>query len=191
MLNAEPTDFKINYGWFHVMRPLILKGLIDEIGVTPWAVYTIIKAYADHRTGRSWPSQVHIGELIGKSPETVARATKTLLKAGLIREEMVGRRKEYIILESAPVSLKDSDLSVGSAEFEYIPKDFAKQLNDLKAFISEGVPPGSGLTLNLTVNLIQQKEGGTVNFQTVNLTQKENVKDELRTLADRLRNLDV
>jgi len=186
-----PLDLHADYGWFHIMKPRLVGGLIGEIGETAWAVYTIIKAHADHRTGRSDPSQERIGELIGKSAETVSRATKVLIEHDLLKQTKKGRHKEYQLLESAPLIDRKSGSPEGSADFDYVPQEFANQLRALKAFIQEGAPLGSGMTLNLTVNLVQQRDHGTVNLQTVQLSPDLVNRDDMRELTRRLRMLSL
>ena len=183
-LNGLSAD----YGWFHVMKPRIMAGLIKDIGETAWATYTVIKAHADHSTGRSYPSQTRIGDLIGKTPETVSRSVKVLTDANLLSVGKQGRNAIYTLLESSPLKDRLSGAPQGSADFPYVPKEFASQLQALKAFISEGVPPGSGLTLNLTVNLVQQRDNGTVNIQTVQMTP-DGIRPDLRELAKKMRML--
>ena len=182
-------DLAVDYGWFHVMRPRLMQGLIEQVGETAWAVYTIIKAHANHHTGRSYPSQETIGKLIGKTPETVGKATRVLAAHDLIREAKRGRHKEYVLLESAPLVDRKSGSPEGSADFAYVPKEFANQLSALKNFIAEGITPGSGITLNLTVNLVQQRDNGTVNLQTVNLAPSDSDRQDLQELARRLKSL--
>jgi biotin operon repressor len=177
-------DLATDYGWFHVMRPRLLKGLIAEVGETAWAVYTIIKAHANHHTGVSYPSQELIGQMIGKSTDTVARATKALVKAGLVREQLRGRHKEYVMIESAPVSLKSTGTQLADAEWQYVPKNFAGQIAALKAYILEGIPPGQGITMNLTVNLIQQRDGGTVTVNVGPDPDRANVAEAIRKLRN-------
>ena len=158
-----------DYGWFHVMRPRLMAGMIAEIGESAWAVYTVIKAHANHHTGRSDPSQERIAQLIGRTPETVRQAVKKLVAAGLVTRAKRGRHNEYQLMEEAPLQDRLSGASVGSADFPYVPAEFAEQIKALKNFLAEGIPPQSGLTLNLTVNLIQQRDGGTVNVQNINV----------------------
>jgi len=182
-----PLDLAADYGWFHVMRPRLMEGLIGQIGETAWAVYTVIKAHAEHHTGRSYPSQERIGALIGKTAETVGRATKVLVAQRLITEEYRGRHKEYRLLESSPLINRKSGSPEGSADFPYVPKEFANQLAALKSFIQSGIDPGHGITLNLTVNLVQQRDHGTVNLQTVQLAPELAARDDFQALAKRLK----
>lgn len=184
-----PLDLHADYGWFHIMKPRLVKGLIAEIGETAWAVYTIIKAHADHRSGRSDPSHERIGELIGKGTETVRRAIKVLIEHDLLRQTKKGRHNEYQLLESAPLIDRKSGSPEGSADFNYVPQEFANQLKALKAFIQEGAPLGAGMTLNLTVNLVQQRDHGTVNLQTVQLSPDLAGREDMRELTRRLRML--
>lgn len=182
-------DLRADYGWFHVMKPRLAAGLIAQIGETAWAVYTIIKAHADHYTGRSYPSQDEIGKLVGKTAETVGKATKVLAEHSLIREGKKGRYKEYQLLESAPLIDRKSGLPEGSADFPYVPKEFANQLKALKSFIQEGVAPGNGITLNLTVNLIQQRDHGTVTLQTIQVSPEQVATDAVKEFSRKLRML--
>lgn len=186
----EELDLQADYGWFHIMRPRLVKGLIAEIGETAWAVYTIIKAHADHVTGRAFPSQERIGSMVGKTPETIGKATKVLEEHGLLRREKRGRHTEYVILESAPIAERKSGAVQGSADWQYVPKDFANQLGALKQFIQEGIPPGRGITLNLTVNLIQQGDNGVVNMQNVQISPQDSARPDLQDLVRKLKQLD-
>lgn len=183
-------DLGIDYGWFHVMRPRLLKGLIGEIGETAWAVYTIIKAHAEHTTGKSFPSQETIGKLVGKTAETVSKATRVLATHGLIQEDKSGRHKVYRILEQAPVSDRRSGALQGTADWQYVPAEFGAQLQALKAFIQDGIPPGRGITLNLTVNLIKQGDNGTVNIKNIQLAPDLVARADLQELVKKLKMLD-
>jgi hypothetical protein len=182
-------DLGVDYGWFHIMRPRLLKGLIADVGETAWAVYTIIKAHADHHTGRSFPGQELIGRLVGKSAETVGISTRRLVEAGLLVVEKRGRHLEYRLLEEAPLIDRMSGATAGTADFRYVPAAFATQLASLKRFISEGIPPGHGITINLTVNLVQQGDHGVVNMQTVNLSPDIAERSDMQDLVKKLKML--
>jgi DNA-binding transcriptional ArsR family regulator len=184
---GEQLDLGIDYGWFHVLRARVMDGLISEIGETALAVYVTLKAHADHHTGRAQPSQDRIAKLIGKSVDTVGRATKVLIEHGLIQEEKRGRYKEYVLMEQAPVLDRSTGTPQGTVDWQYVPKEFAAQLQALKAFITEGIPPGRGITLNLTVNMIQQRDSGTVNMQNVTIEAKD--AEGVASVAKRLRML--
>lgn len=180
-------DLKADYGWFHVMRPRLMKGLIGEVGETAWAVYCVIKCHANHHTGVADVSQDRIAKLIGKSTDTVGRATRALIEAKLVTERLRGRRKEYLMLESAPITDRHTGLQAGSADFTYQPKLFADQIQAIKNSLLAGIPPGHGITLNLTVNLIQQRDNGTVNIAIapeVARSEDAEVREFVRRLRD-------
>jgi hypothetical protein len=182
----QELDLQAEYGWFHVMRPRILKGLLAEVGETAWAVYTVIKCHANHHTGVAHPSQETIGRLIGKSTETVSRATKALIKAKLLTETVRGRHKEYTMLESAPVVERTSGTPHGAAEWQYVPKEFGAQVAALKSFIENGIDLPSGITLNLNVTLIQQRDHGSV---TVNIDPGVAQRADMQALVAKLKGL--
>ena len=183
---GESIDLRAEYGWFHVMRSRIMDGLVAEIGFPAMATYLVIKAHANHRDGVAFPSQERLAKLMGCSVDTVARATKTLVQAGLIRERGRGRHKEYLMLESAPVTERASGALQGNAQFDYVPAIFAAQVESIRQALVHGLPPGNGVTLNLTVNLIQQGDHGTVNIA-VNQGRPE--RTDTSELARRLRDL--
>jgi DNA-binding Lrp family transcriptional regulator len=189
-VDQDELDLQADYGWFHIMRPRLVKGLIGEIGETAWAVYTIIKAHANHHTGKASPSQERIGKMIGKTSETVGKATKVLEEHGLLKREKVGRHTEYSILESAPVYERGVKKVVqGSADFDYVPKEFANQLAALKAFVQDGIPPGRGITLNLTINLVQQGDNGVVNMQNIQISPQDAQRADFQEFVQKMRRL--
>jgi hypothetical protein len=180
------SDLRADYGWFHVMRSRIMAGLVAEIGFPAVATYLVIKAHANHQDGVAFPSQERLAKLMGCSVDTVSRATKTLVQAGLIRERGRGRHKEYLMLENAPVTERASGTVQGNAQFEYVPAIFATQVESIRQALIRGLPPGDGVTLNLTVNLIQQGDHGTVNIA-VNSGRPE--RSDASELTRRLRDL--
>lgn len=177
----------IDYGWFHLMRSRLLKGLVIEVGEVAVCVYLVIKAHADHHTGRSYPSQEVIAKLTGRTTETVRQSIKKLIAAGLLTTAKRGRHLEYQLLEEAPLKDRLSGAPLGTADFPYVPKDFAGQITALKNFLAEGIPPQSGITLNLTVNLIQQRDNGTVNLHNITVTPDVAGRMDLKALSEKLR----
>lgn len=176
-------DLQADYGWFHVMRPRLMDNLIEEIGDSAWAVYCIIKCHANHHTGVASPSQDRIAKLTGKSVDTVARATKKLVEAGLIQEKNRGRHKEYLMLETAPITDRRTGEYQGTADWPYTPKLFAAQIQALKASLENGLPPGCDITINLTVNMIQQRDHGTVNIAVApEIASRPDMRETIRRL---------
>ena len=61
-------------------RDLFASGIVAEIGVNAYAVWSAIKFYADYNTGHAWPGMRTIGEKLGISKDTVQRAIESLQK---------------------------------------------------------------------------------------------------------------
>lgn len=184
----QELPLEIDYGWFHIMRPFLLSGGAARIKETAWLIYCLIKAHANHHTGRSFPSQETLSKLSGKSDDTIRAAVRTLEKEGLVRVERRGRNLEYVLLESAPVTDADTGAPKGTVDFQYVPKKFADQVNALRSFLETGIPPGR--TLNLTVNIINQGDNSTVNLQNVAVGGSglpAKIRDELDELAKKMR----
>jgi DNA-binding transcriptional ArsR family regulator len=115
----------VKHLWFHVVSESLQNGLIKKIGAVPWAVYCVIKSHAGLDTGNAWPSNARLAELIGVSHDTVQRAMKTLVEAGLINvvKKQRGNVNLYSITETIKVDEKDgTPWAVG--ERKYIPTGF-------------------------------------------------------------------
>lgn len=180
-------DLQADYGWMHVMRARILKGLLSDIGETAWAVYTVIKAHANHQSGLASPSQERIGRLIGKSAETVSRATAVLERAGLLEKHKHGRQTTYTLMEAAPLMDRKTGLPQGSADFAYVPAAFGAQLQAIRSFVADGLPPGRGITLHLNINLVQQRDNGSVTINNLSLDSPLDQRFDMRELVQKLK----
>lgn len=179
----------VDYSWFHLMKSRLVKGLVKEVGAPAVCVYLLIKAHANHNTGRSYPSQDLLAGQTGWTTETIRQAVKKLVAAGLLTTIKCGRHLEYQLIEQAPMKDQISGASVGGAEFAYVPKEFSGQLASLKNFLAEGVPLNSGITLNLTVNLIQQRDNGTVKINNITITPDADSRLDHQLFSEKLRAL--
>lgn len=158
-------EIGVDRQWFHVVRSMIGRGKIAEMGVNAWAVYTVLKAYTNMKTGKSWPSQATIGELIGCSVDTVARATDRLVEMGIVTKTRVGRHSEYLINEELPIMKTDTRELVGRATHPYIPLEFQRQIDDIVQAVRMGVrPEDKSIKIELNINFIQQGDNSTVNI---------------------------
>lgn len=163
-------EIGVDKQWFHVVRSMIGRGKIAEMGVNAWAVYTVLKAYTNMKTGKSWPSQATIGELIGCSVDTVARATDRLVEMGIVTKTRVGRHSEYQINEEFPIMKTDTRELVGRATHPYIPLEFQRQIDDIVQAVRMGISPqDSSIKIELNINFIQQGDNSTVNIGEVRL----------------------
>ena len=66
-------------------RDLFASGIVAEIGVNAYAVWSAIKFYADYNTGHAWPGMRKLGEKLGLSAMTVKRAIDQLETAKMVR----------------------------------------------------------------------------------------------------------
>jgi len=66
-------------------RDLFASGIVAEIGVNAYAVWSAIKFYADYNTGHAWPGMRKLGEKLGLSAATVKRAIDQLEASHMVR----------------------------------------------------------------------------------------------------------
>lgn len=165
-------ELKVDSHWFHVVRSMILRDRIAEMGINAWAVYCVLKAYTQLDTGKTWPSQDKIADHIGASVDTVARATDRLVELGIVEKRKVGRHNEYTLIEQIPLRDQGDEI-VAYGEKGYAPLGFKRFLDELKSFAKTGeLVQGSALKITLNVNFIQQGDNGVVNIQNINLADE-------------------
>lgn len=163
-------ELKPDLAWFHIVRGLVMRGAVAEMGVNAWAVYCIIKGHSNMETGVAFPSVETIGELAGFSPDTANRALKVLLERGLIAVSKHGRKNHYRIKEHIPLLHPDGQ-PFAISEHAYASKYFGEVVKEIKRFAETGnIPGNNNITINLTLNVqnINQRDGGTV---TMNVQQ--------------------
>lgn len=160
-------ELKVDGQWFHVVRSMIMRDRIAEMGVNAWAVYCVLKAYTQLDSGKTFPSQDLIARHLGVSVDTVARATDKLLELQIVTKKKVGRRNEYRLVESVPLRNNDEAI-VAFGEREYTPVGFQKFIGELKDFARSGaMNPDSQVRIVFNVNFIQQGDNGTVHVTQV------------------------
>lgn len=161
-------ELKVEHHWFHVVRALIMRGKIRDMGANAWAVYCIIKAHTALNDGSSWPSQAKIGSLMGTSVDTVARATDRLLDLGLVGKRKIGNRNEYYLIEEIPMTREGEMVAVGKRQ--YAPLMFQKFVEDLKQFARTGArPTDREINIVLNVSIINQGDNSTLQVGQLNV----------------------
>ena len=137
-------------------RDLFASGLVAEIGVNAYAVWSAIKFFADYNTGHAWPGMRKLGETLGLSPMTVKRAIDALQETRMLRVVAVSSRKRgqtYIAREKMAVRLGKHVLC--TIVIDYIPSTLRGKLNrlenalatgenDPEAFAAVEIIPGAG-----------------------------------------------
>jgi DNA-binding Lrp family transcriptional regulator len=183
-------ELKVEHHWFHVVRSMIMRGKLGEMGVNAWAVYSVLKAHTALDTGKSWPSQSRIAQLLGVSVDTVARATDRLEELGIVTKEKHGNKNHYRLTEEIPMTDAQGEL-VAVASRDYSPMAFKGFIDELQAWAKNGNNPLSpNIKITINANFIQQGDNSTVNIQQVTVTDDEGRADDRYTLlARRLKNL--
>lgn len=184
-------EINVEHHWFHIVRAMILRGRIAEMGANAWAVYCIIKGHTDLNSGKAFPSQDRIADLAGMSVDSVARATDRLIELGIVSKTKRGRVNEYRLVEEIPMTLQGQDEVIAKGTRDYAPMAFQNFVHQIKEFAERGLAPTDGnIKIVLNVNFIQQGDNSTVNLQQVTVTDDAgNSNDTYRRLADKLKNL--
>lgn len=183
-------ELRVEHHWFHVVRSMIMRGKLRDMGVNAWAVYSVLKAHTALDTGKSWPSQGRIADLLGISVDTVARATDRLEELGIVIKEKKGNKNTYRLTEEIPMTTQEGEL-VATATRDYSPMAFKGFVDELQAWAKNGNNPLSpNITITINANFIQQGDNSTVNIQQITVTDEEGkIDDRYTLLAKRLKNL--
>jgi predicted transcriptional regulator len=185
-------ELKVEHHWFHVVRSMIVRDRIAEMGVNAWAVYTVLKAYTALNTGRSWPNLETIGKHIGVSVDTVMRSLDRLIALNIVEKTKVGRSNRYSLIENIPLTDKTGAI-VSMGEGTYQPMNFQSFITELKQYAKSGqLPSGSEAKITLNVNIINATgDNATINIQQVTVTDKDGTENpRFAEVTRRLRNLD-
>lgn len=171
-------ELTVKSQWFHVMRTDIMDNMIAEMGTTAWAVYCVIKAYTNLKTGESFPSQLTIAKHIGSSVDTVARATDKLIQMGKIQVSKQGRTNLYRTIEAVPLERKTDQLRVASVQQQYVPMEFQSFIRELEQYAATG-KLGSHANFQVTFNITQVTgENANVTINNVTVAPVEDLRRE-------------
>lgn len=120
-------------------RDLFASGIVAEIGVNAYAVWSAIKFYADYNTGHAWPGMRKIGEKLGLSASTVKRAIDQLETAKMVRIVAESTRRKgqtYIARERMCVRLGKRVLC--TIVIDYVPGTLRGKINRLENALATG-----------------------------------------------------
>lgn len=132
---------KIDSSFQTEQRDLFAAGVVAEIGVNAYAVWSAIKYHADFQTGEAWPGMRRLGELVGLSKSAVDRAIDVLERAKMLRVVKGANRRRgqtYIARERMAVRLGDRVLCV--IVIDYVPAQLRSTLLRLEQALSTGEP---------------------------------------------------
>lgn len=150
--NEPWAEKRVKHQWFHIVREQVQSGEIARVGVTAWAVYCAVKSHTGLETGDAFPSTSRLAELVGVSHDTVFRALKKLVEAGLISaEKRRGKGSSYTVTEKIPME-DDKGEPWATAERKYVPLQFSNFVAELQRLAQTGnLPTDKGITINLVV----------------------------------------
>lgn len=150
-------------------RDLFASGIVADIGVNAYAVWSAIKFYADYNTGHAWPGMRTLGEKLGLSPMTVKRAVDTLVAASMVRVVASSTRRKgqtYIAREKMAVRLGKRVLC--TIVIDYVPGTLRGKINrveqalttgedDPEAFADVEIIPGDGFSWDPATRTLRGK----------------------------------
>lgn len=164
-------ELRVEHHWFHVVKSMILRGTMAEMGPAAWSVYCAIKSYANYTTGEIFASQDTLAQRCGTSVDTVQRAIAKLEEMGILQKHKSGRKNVYLLLENIPMTPQGRGGEVvGYATRPYVPEIFGDFMKQLKTFAESGQLPGDQkINITLNVNFINQGDNSNVTINNVSL----------------------
>lgn len=158
---------KIDSSFQTEQRDLFASGIVAEIGVNAYAVWSAIKYHADFETGEAWPGMRRLGELVGLSKSAVDRAVDMLEQAHMLRivkSHAKRRGQTYIARERMAVRL--GSRVICTIVIDYVPSRLRgriKQLEsalaspagDIDAFADVEIIPGDGFEWDPSANVLR------------------------------------
>ena len=120
-------------------RDLFASGIVAEIGVNAYAVWSAIKYFADYNTGHAWPGMRKIGEKLGISAATVKRAIDQLEESKMVRiVAESGRRKGQTYIARERMSIRLGKRVLCTIVIDYVPGTLRGKINRLESALATG-----------------------------------------------------
>ena len=121
-------------------RDMFASGIVAEIGVNAYAVWSVIKCYADFMTGEAFPGMREIGKKIGVSHQTVVRAVKVLIDAHMLRvtEDAKFKRKGQTYIARERLAVRLGGRVMCFVVIDYVPNKLRGQLNRISQSLKTG-----------------------------------------------------
>jgi DNA-binding Lrp family transcriptional regulator len=157
---------KIDASFQTEQRDMFASGIVAEIGVNAYAVWSAIKYHADFQTGEAWPGMRRLGELVGLSKSAVDRAVDALEAAKLLRVVKSSNKRRgqtYVARERMAVRLGSRVLC--TIVIDYVPAKMRGTLDKIEkalegkagseAFADVEIIPGEGFLWDATENVLR------------------------------------
>ena len=120
-------------------RDLFASGIVAEIGVNAYAVWSAIKFYADYNTGHAWPGMRKLGEKLGLSAMTVKRAIDQLETAKMLRIVASStKRKGQTYIARERMSIRLGKRVLCTIVIDYVPGTLRGKINRLESALTTG-----------------------------------------------------
>lgn len=120
-------------------RDLFASGIVAEIGVNAYAVWSAIKFYADYNTGHAWPGMRKLGEKLGLSASTVKRAIDQLESAHMVRIVASStKRKGQTYVARERMSIRLGKRVLCTIIIDYVPGTLRGKINRLESALATG-----------------------------------------------------
>lgn len=120
-------------------RDLFASGIVAEIGVNAYAVWSAIKFYADYNTGHAWPGMRKLGEKLGLSAATVKRAIDRLEQEHMVRIVASStRRKGQTYIARERMSIRLGNRVLCTIVIDYVPGTLRGRINRLESALATG-----------------------------------------------------
>lgn len=148
-------------------RDLFASGLVAEIGVNAYAVWSAIKFYADFSTGHAFPGMRTLGDKLGLSAMTVKRAIDNLVEAKMLRiVQGHSKRKGQTYVARERLSVRVGQQVLCTIVIDYVPAKLRGQINrieqalmageqDPEAFAEVEIIPGPGFVWDATSGVLR------------------------------------
>lgn len=157
---------KIDASFQTEQRDMFASGIVAEIGVNAYAVWSAIKYHADFQTGEAWPGMRRLGELVGLSKSAVDRAVDALEAAKLLRVVKSSNKRRgqtYVARERMAVRIGSRVLC--TIVIDYVPAKMRGTLDKIEkalegkagseAFADVEIIPGEGFLWDAKENVLR------------------------------------
>lgn len=160
---------KVDSSFQTEQRDLFASGIVAEIGVNAYAVWSAIKYHADYNTGHAWPGMRRLGEVVGLSKSAVDRAVDVLEQSHMLRVvKPSGKRRGQTYVARERISVRLGDLVLCVVVIDYVPAQVRNKINrieqalsvgehDPEAFAEVEIIPGEGFQWDSKAKILRSK----------------------------------
>jgi hypothetical protein len=121
-------------------RDMFTSGIVAEIGSNAYTVWSVIKCYADFKTGEAFPVMREIGAKINLGKSSVQRAVKVLKAAHLLRivADAKFKRKGQTYIAREKLTIRIGGRVICFIVVDYVPANLRSQLNRINQALKTG-----------------------------------------------------